>query len=726
MRSLTLLVFPALVASGIGTAIAQEEGRPASRALDEVVVTAQRREQLLQQTPVAVTALGRAEIEDQLITTTQDIGKTVPNLQLIPVTANPSAFQVGLRGGSEQAGGLIVSEPVVGIYVDDVYRARVQGANLQLTDIERIEVLRGPQGTLYGRNTFSGAIRVVTRTPSPDEQWLNAAIGFGSFGETNIRGSVGGGLTDQLGASVAFLYRDQSNGWIYNRALDQTIGEEENIAFRTRLAWRGDAWSAVASFDYGEDKNDGYIPVIINYTDGPPGQTFATRRSTAQTTTLPGFDEYVTQTPIESRGETEQWGLSLDLSRDFGAATFRSITAYREIDDYFRWDLTGGIEAAPGVYLPGFDRQADASADQFSQELQLIGEALNGRLDWIGGLYFFQESGTQVFTDAGIFFAAITGSPFAPLPLFEQETDTRSIALFGQGTYQLTDRLNLTAGLRYTRDRKKFDATIAPPVSLAVDLNETFEAWTPKFGLEYGFTDDLFGYVAISRGFKAGGFNGLDRNPDVLATPYRPQFSWTYEAGLKADWLDGRVRTNATVFLNQLRDLQQVASAPGGAFPVQNVGNARLFGVELEVSARPVDGLTLFANVGYMDDKYGSLNPGASAAVAGAVGLPLVADWTVQLGAVFERRVGDYWLRVGGDYRYIDDYFVNVQNNLEIEGYGRLDGFVALRTADERWELAFEGRNLTNDASYVSGALIDALTIIKPRTVMLSLRYRRE
>ncbi|TVQ43750.1 MAG: TonB-dependent receptor, partial [Gammaproteobacteria bacterium] len=318
MRSLTLLVFPALVASGIGTAIAQEEGRPASRALDEVVVTAQRREQLLQQTPVAVTALGRAEIEDQLITTTQDIGKTVPNLQLIPVTANPSAFQVGLRGGSEQAGGLIVSEPVVGIYVDDVYRARVQGANLQLTDIERIEVLRGPQGTLYGRNTFSGAIRVVTRTPSPDEQWLNAAIGFGSFGETNIRGSVGGGLTDQLGASVAFLYRDQSNGWIYNRALDQTIGEEENIAFRTRLAWRGDAWSAVASFDYGDDSNDGYIPVIINYTDGPPGQTFATRRSTAQTTTLPGFDEYVTQTPIESRGETEQWGLSLDLSRDFG------------------------------------------------------------------------------------------------------------------------------------------------------------------------------------------------------------------------------------------------------------------------------------------------------------------------------------------------------------------------------------------------------------------------
>jgi iron complex outermembrane receptor protein len=178
--------------------------------------------------------------------------------------------------------------------------------------------------------------------------------------------------------------------------------------------------------------------------------------------------------------------------------------------------------------------------------------------------------------------------------------------------------------------------------------------------------------------------------------------------------------------MNRLTDLQQVASAPGGAFPVQNVGDARVLGVELEVSAVPVDGLRLFANVGYMDDKYRSLNPGAAVAVAGAVRLPVVSDWTAQVGAVFERPLGDWWLRVGGDYRYVDAYFVNVQNNLEIEGYGPLDGFVALRSRDEAWEFALEGRNLTNDASYVSGALIDALTILKPRTYMVSLRYCRQ
>ncbi|MCC5869426.1 MAG: TonB-dependent receptor [Gammaproteobacteria bacterium] len=725
MRLLALSSVLLLSTTALHVAQAQPEGRSAGGALEEVVVTAQRREQFLQLTPVAVTALSETQIEDLLITTTQDVAKAVPNLQLIPVTANPSAFQVGLRGGSEQTGGLIVSEPVVSIYVDDVYRARLQGANAQLTDVERIEVLRGPQGTLYGRNAYSGAIKLVTRTPGPDDRWFNAGIGFGSFGDTTVRGSIGGPLNEQLGGSIAFLYRDQSDGWIYNRALDRRIGEEENLAFRTKLAWQGDTWSVVGSFDFGDDRNDGYIPVMINYVDGPPGTTYESRRSTRQTAPVAGFDEYLNQTPIESRGETKTWGLSLDLSREFGDVTFRSITAYREIDDYFRWDLTGGFQVGPDTFLPGFDRQSDASADQYSQEFQLLGTALDGRVDWIGGLFLFGESGEQVFTDAGIFFIPVTGSPFVPLPLFEQRIDTRSIAVFSQASYRLNDRLSVTGGLRYTRDKKEFVATIAPPTSVAVDLDETFDAWTPKLGLEYEFNNQLFGYVSVSRGFKAGGFNGLDRNPAVLATAYRPQFSWSYEAGLKADWADGRLRTNATVFLNRLSDLQQVASAPGGAFPVQNVGDARLLGVELEVSAVPVDGLRLFANLGYMNDDYRSLNPGAAAFTAGAVGLPLVSDWTAQIGGVYEQPVGEWSLRIGGDYRYVDDYFVNVQNNLEIDGYGRLDGFIALRSRDETWELALEGRNLTNDASYVSGALIDALTILKPRTYMLSLRYRR-
>jgi iron complex outermembrane receptor protein len=191
------------------SALAQTGGE---RGLEEIVVTAQRREERLQETPVTVTAITAMQVDELGIGNTQDIAKLVPNLQLLPLTANPSTFQIGLRGGTEQTGGLIVSEPVVGLYVDDVYRGRLQGANFQLSDIERIEVLRGPQGTLYGRNTFSGAIKIVTRTPSNEKEWFDGSVGYGRFDELKAEASAGGGISDTLGASIAMLYRDQNDG----------------------------------------------------------------------------------------------------------------------------------------------------------------------------------------------------------------------------------------------------------------------------------------------------------------------------------------------------------------------------------------------------------------------------------------------------------------------------------------------------------------------------------
>ena len=176
-----------------------------STALEEITVTAQRREQSLQQTPVAVSALTSAQLAEQGITSLQSVAKSVPNLMMQPISANPSAMQVGLRGGIEQTGGLIVSEPAVALYVDDVYRARLQGANMQLGDLERVEVLRGPQGTLYGRNSFSGAVKLVTRTPSRSEEWAEVSGGFGSFSEKRAAFSWGQGLSESLGASVSAM-----------------------------------------------------------------------------------------------------------------------------------------------------------------------------------------------------------------------------------------------------------------------------------------------------------------------------------------------------------------------------------------------------------------------------------------------------------------------------------------------------------------------------------------
>lgn len=692
--------------------------------LDEIVVTARRVEASLQDTPVAVTAITAQAAADLQIVNTESVARAVPGLTLNPVTANPSTFQIGLRGGSEQTGGLIVSEPVVGIYVDDVYRGRLQGSNLRLKDIERIEVLRGPQGTLYGRNTFSGALKIITRTPGAGSRWLEAGGGVGSFDEWQIDGSVGGPIAGNLGASVSLLYRDQGDGWIDSLAFGRRIGKERNFAARGKLAHDDGTLRIVATLGYTSDRNDGYIPVNVIFNPDAPRVDYATRVFTRNAGPAFGKNPYVNASPTQSRGETDVLSASLDISYDLGAVTLRSITGFVRVEDLFRWDLTGGLNPAPGVFISTFDRLSTTEARQWSQELQATGKSLGNRLTWLVGLYHFRESGAQDFLDTlGLF-----GLP--TFPLFEQQTRTRSWAVFAQASYDLSERTAVTLGGRYTRDDKAFDARIAPPANIAVSLDETFNSFTPHIGLQHRFSDDILAYASLSRGFKAGGFNGLSRDPRVLAQSYRPQTVWAWELGLKTELLDRRLRANFAAFLNEIRDLQQTVTRPDGTFPQQNVGDARVIGIEAELAARPVSWLDLSASVSWNDDRYRKLDPQSDAQRAGARGLPLVSDWTARLGAVAEQPIGSLLVaRLGGNLAHTGDFFANVTNVLVIDAYTRLDGFVGLRTADGRWDLTLAGQNLTDEVTYVSGIVSapfpTALTPLKPRTWLLTLRYAR-
>ena len=691
----------------------------------QIIVTAQRRAENLQETPVAVTALSGQAIADLGISEVEDLARAVPNLQLLPISANPSTLQVGLRGGSEQVGGLITSEPVVGIYIDDVYRARLQGSNTQLGDIERIEVLRGPQGTLYGRNNFSGAIKIITRTPSPDDEWFNASVGYGSFEEVRAQASLGRALTDTLGASLSVLYRDVGEGYIFNRAQDQFVGREENLVARAKLAYDNGDLEMVAGLTYSRDRNDGYIPVAARFPRVPTGRDTAV--STGQARPRYGSEPYVTQSPQESLGRTETIAASLDVSYDFGNLTARAITGYVDLEDEFRWDLVSGLEVGPGVYSPGFDRDSDATSQQFTQELQLLGDLIDGDLEFILGAFYFHEDGTQTIVDT----IPVFGLPRLDPTFLAIETE--SWAVFAQATYNLTDRLSATLGGRYTEDRKRFDASIqsgfgAPNPRTEVALDETFTSFTPKFGLDYEFSDTVFGFASVSKGFKAGGFNGLSvLNPLVLRTVYEPQDVWAYEAGLKTEWWSRRVRLNITAFYNELSSLQQTALLPPASFPTQNVGDAEILGVEAELLISPEPGFDVFANVGYQDGDYVSLIPTAQAATAGATDLPLVTNWTLQAGFTYEGELAGALIgRFGLDGRYTGDSFVEVTNSLIVEGYTRFNTFVALGTLDERWELKFEVQNLTDEVTFVSGIVslpVPGLTVLKPRTWLLSLNY---
>ncbi len=711
----------ACAAAGVAAPLAAQE---VSGGLDEILITARRVETALQETPIAVTALSAEAAADLQIRSTADIAKAVPGLTLNPVSANPSTFQIGLRGGSEQTGGLIVSEPVVGIYVDDVYRGRLQGSNFQLSDIERIEVLRGPQGTLYGRNTFSGALRIITRTPGAGSRWLTAGAGLASFDEWRIDGSAGGPLTDQVGASIAVFYRDQGDGWIDSPARGRKIGRERNFAARGKLAFESGPLRIVGSLGFTSDRNDGFIPVNVRFEPDAERINYETRVFTKNARPAFGSNPYVNVSPTPSRGETDVVSAALDISYDFGATTLRSITGFVRLDDLFRWDLTGGLNPAPGVFVSTFDRLSTTDAEQWSQELQLTGKHLDGRLSWLAGIYLFRETGRQDFLDTlGLF-----GLP--TFPLFEQRTRTRSWAVFAQATYDLTDRTSLTLGGRYTRDDKSFDARIEAPANISVRLDETFDSFTPHVGLQHRFSDDVMAYVSLSRGFKAGGFNGLSRDPRVLAQSYRPQKVWAWELGLKTEFLDRRARANLAAFWNEISDLQQTVTRPDGTFPQQNVGDARVIGVEAEVTTRPADGLDVGLAVSWNDDRYRKLDPQSDALLAGARRLPLVSDWTVRLGATFEQPMSPSLVaRIGGNLAHTGDFFANVTNVLVINAYTRLDAFLGLRTADGRWDITLAGQNLTDEVTYVSGIVSapfpTALTPLKPRTWLLSLRFNR-
>lgn len=680
----------------------------------EIIVTAQRRSENIQTTPISVTALTNSDLAAQSISQTQDLAKAVPGLQLLPLTASPSSFQIGLRGGTENAGAIVTSEPAVAVYVDDVYRGRVSGSNLQFTDIERIEVLRGPQGTLYGRNAFSGAIKVITRKPR-DTNWLNASASYGNFDEKKLTAAIGGPVADGVGLSVAALYRDKGDGYITNLALGRKVGKERNYALRGTLNIFGGPLTVTSTLAYTHDSNDGFnaIPLIF-----PNPAARPLRLADAQPA---GGCFYCTLSPTIPRGRNSQVAATVNAAYDFGALTLTSISGYVRTDDFARFDLLGGSRTPTG-FARGFERTLDAKTDQFSQELQASGISFDGRLNYIIGLYYFYEKSNQLLSD---FF-------FAPLLPTTLNTKTDSYAAFGQASYSITEALSVTAGLRYTRDDKTLDSSIqsgfVPPVTLVpVRRDDRFTAWSPKIGVDLKVSESLFLFGSVSRGFKAGGYNGLAvGDPAVLSIAYRPQTVVAYEVGGKLTALDRRLRLNVSIFRNELKSLQQTAIINGSfSFAVQNVGDAKAEGVELETTFEPLKGIDLFGNLSYFDSSYRRLTPGSAAFVNNAKKLPPFSKWTWQLGFNVDSggwNPGTVRFKTGAQLKHFSSYFPTVENNNLISGYSRLDGFVAVATADDRWELSLSGRNLTNAKDFVSGANPIGIPGM-PRTYMATVRY---
>jgi iron complex outermembrane receptor protein len=699
--------------------------------LEEITVTAERREASLQDVPVAVTALPTSVLENRQITEAEDLQRVVPSLKMANNITQPTNLSPSLRGSLQQDASLIVAESPFGIYVDDVYIARLNGNNVTLADIERVEVLRGPQGTLYGRNTLAGAIKFISRTPG-DTPWADFKVGAGNYQQYVASGSVGGPIGDSWAGSFAAQINNKDEQFKNVVTGDET-GEEKNWAARGKLRYMGsETFDAVFSYSYSDSQNDA-LQLVPRTTPGVPSNQQFTSDDLVRP---PGFPFYGVGTPPDSRGpapittlpsgETKQTIASLNMSWDFGNATLRSITGYVKVEDFFSTDFSG-----VGVTVGS----AEIDDDHWSQELQLQGTAFSDRLNYIVGVYYFKEEGEQDFG----------WRILAPLSTSQIDAETESYAVFAQLDYQFTDRLKGTAGVRWSEDKKDFGLDFQlrpdnffgiPAFTDSVSLSNKYSETTPRIGLDYALDNTLL-YISAAKGFKSGGYNGINiTNANIARVPYGPETNWTYEAGIKTDLLDDRLRINANYFYADITDLALNATIevlPGVFdFPVQNAGDATIQGLEFEITAIPFDGLSLFLNGALQDGKYDTLNPTSAPAQAPALyGVqptpPQVPDYTFTIGfdwGIDLGFMGGSRFKLGADYYQTDDFITAATNDFLAKGYDRTSAYTGLEIGNH-WELRFDVRNLTDEETIASGSRgLGGFIVLPPREYMFSVQYR--
>jgi iron complex outermembrane receptor protein len=679
LAALALTAAPALAqsaaqpsASGSGQATGEARGEPA-RSLEVVVVTAQRRSEELQNVPVAVTAFTASELERRNITEALELVQYVPNLIGHNNTGLATANTYFIRGIGDTES-LASKDPPVGTYIDDIYFARQSANNFAFFDIDRIEVLRGPQGTLYGRNTTGGSINVFIKKPR-DAFGGQVEVGVGAFGKRAIRASADLPVNERLLTKVSG-YFTEDDGYVKNVVTRETLNAESNHGGRlaVRALITDDLqWDGFVLHMHAAGSN------LINFACDPslPGNIVNTATcggrfaSTGLRVANNGASQYPTLTIANGKGakplgnETDTTIFGSNLQYVFGdAATLNVITGWVTSDQSYNLDFFDGRAAPsfsfvldPATGRPtsyaiagnvsaggpvvgragGFAIAAIAKTEQFTQEIKLNGALFDGRIDYVAGLFYFDETNDSDFADI----LTNAGTGVATLLADRRLVNTTEAwAAYAQVDFNLTDTVKLTAGVRHTDEKKTysfFDNRPACAVSplpanciddrnfAAVDIDanpatppvfiprdQQLSIWTPRFAVNWKPLDDVLVFASATRGFRSGGQSARATSVRFLL-PFGPETVWSYEAGAKTQWFDDRLRVNATLFKADTSDLQGgsafvTTNVTTGAqtltFVTRNFGDFKNQGLELELMALPVPGLTLSASAGYQKAKY--------------------------------------------------------------------------------------------------------------------------
>ena len=779
--------------------------------LEEVVVTAQKREENVQDVPIAITALSAKSLESKGLSNVTEISDFAPNVQMdntSPFAGSSQVLSAFIRGIGQNDFAFNL-EPGVGLYVDGVYYARTLGAAVDLLDLERVEVLKGPQGTLFGRNTIGGAISVITRDPARQFDY-KAELSAGRFSRFDLRASldvplIEGVLLSQI--SVASSDRDghqdliafpgasqfQLDQGVFQTARNQkgsaTRGGADSQNVRVKLLWNASEDVTVRfSGDYTHTDEESTPQTLLATNVDPASGTIASLYNTcisSSTATLAMLnlsaacgprgvagtslasvnvdanpdndrllfgDQFITGDIDKSFAAGSNFSLldayGVSATVDWAlndAVSLKSISAYRDTEADFGTDIGG----APFVVA---DVSFIQNQDQFTQELQFTGNLFEDRLKWLLGLYYFEEDGT--LTDFVPFLAGLVQV------LGPNFFDNEASGAFTQLDFALTDKIGLTAGVRYTDEDKEFegrqrDLNSLPvktgfPLALFPDPNDltrlyplgvnkrNFTDTSIRLGAQYRFTDQVLAYTSYSEGFKSGGFTTRLLVPEVAivngvpvpgpAPDFDPETAQTYEVGLKSQLFDQRLQLNLAVFDTRYDDIQ-VTVQRGISPTFENAGDGKITGAELELQSVLGSNLQLSGSIGYLDARYSRLEPGSLIELGDDfVNSP---EWSTNLSADYSLQLGRGELRLHGDWTNRSKVANDAVNNpLFVQSSVNLyNASLAFAPTGGNWEVILGGRNLSDERYIVSGFQNDGIGVStavfsRPREWYLTVRIK--
>lgn len=658
--------------------------------IDEIVVTAAKRAQSLQDVSIAITAIGGDTLEKLNVKDIQDLYVQTPSLSF---SRAGGEGQIYIRGIGSSAFG-VTNDPSVALHIDGVYLGIANMGLTQFLDVERVEILRGPQGTLYGRNATAGVVNIISRKPTDEaEGYLRAS--YGNYDRKELHGAASGPLSDTLKVRVAARWLEDDG---YTN--DLVPGGAENIDDQNMLAVRGtivfepnDRFTATLIGDWTEFDSSNRSAKPLD------DLSFAAIIGTAP---QPGFHE--TRNNLDTFFDWETGGFSLNIDWDLSdSVTLSSLTSFRTYDSDFFFN-TDGTEAE--ITRSTFQYETD----QFSQELRLASNGLEGWSWLLGGYYYTDDKA------GALGLGRATHPSFGEVSFIIPNDDkTDAYAVFGSVSKELGEALTATIGMRYSDETKEDITSVGAifgdftglasngAVTLFGAPREEKVSWdnfTPHFGLEYRPNDDTLLFANVSKGFKSGGFNAFDRTPS-----FDPETIWSYEVGVKSDLAEGRARLNGTAFYYDYKNLQ-VSAFQDGLTVTTNAAQATVWGLEAEMNARASEALVINASATYLDATYDEF----ISTFGNATGVDLSGNRLVNApkfkfntNAVYTIEMsGGAWVDVFGQLSYQSRIF-HTQNNENLIGEGSLalvDARVSYHTEDGRWEIAVYGKNLFDKEYY--------------------------